>query len=157
VLAIQEIKALRRELADGFKVGLEIVEDNPDLKKKLKDWNIRKVAASFNAIEGKLYIRKSTTAYTVEHEMIHMKLWYKMTREHPEMAGLYKLTLGNDLFHEEYVLAEFMKNPSKWSEADLINDLKVVNKARSELKIDNVSLEYFKTWDFKEQLNKITQ
>jgi hypothetical protein len=157
VLAIQEIKALRRELADGFKVGLEIVEDNPDLKKKLKDWNIRKVAASFNAIEGKLYIRKLTTAYTVEHEMIHMKLWYKMTREHPEMAGLYKLTSGNKLFHEEYVLAQFMKNPSKWSEADLINDLDGVNEIRDKRKLDKVTLDYFKTWDFKEELNKITQ
>jgi hypothetical protein len=103
------------------------------------------------------YIRKSTTAYTVEHEMIHMKLWYKMTREHPEMAGLYKLSLGNKLFHEEYVLAEFMENPSKWSEADLINDLDGVNWIRKNRKLDKVTLDYFKTWDLTEELNKITQ
>lgn len=103
-----------------------------------------------------MYLRKSVTAYTVQHEMFHMKLWYKMTKEFPELQPLFQKTLGraNELFHEEYVLAEFMKNPNKWEEADLLNDLKNINKLRDMRNLPNVDLEYFKKWNLQEELLK---
>ncbi|MCL1667214.1 hypothetical protein M2T82_03970 [Elizabethkingia ursingii] len=156
ILSANDIKTLRRLLKETFDVTLEFVDQNPALKAKLKDWTARRVAGSFNMIEGKMYLRKSVTAYTVQHEMLHMKLWYKMTKEFPELQPLFQKTLGreNVLFHEEYVLAEFMKNPSKWSEADLLNDLENINSLRRENKLPTVELEYFKKWNLEQELLK---
>ncbi len=85
-----------------------------------------------------------------------MKLWYKMTKEFPELQPLFQKTLGieNRLFHEEYVLAEFMKNPSKWREADLLNDLVEVNRLRGLKGLSKVELENFKKWNLQQELLK---
>jgi len=156
VLSTSDLKKLRRLLDEVFKVPLEFVDNNPALKAKLKDWTLRRVAGSFNAKEGVMYLRKSVTAYTVQHEMFHMKLWYKMTKEFPELANTYAKSIGNRLFHEEYVLAEFMKNPGKWSEADLLNDLNFINKElREPYDLPKVDLEYFKKWNLENELLKI--
>ncbi|PUB28106.1 zincin-like metallopeptidase toxin 4 of polymorphic toxin system [Elizabethkingia sp. YR214] len=156
ILSANDIKTLRRLLKETFGVALEFVDQNPALKAKLKDWTARRVAGSFNMLEGKMYLRKSVTAYTVQHEMFHMKLWYKMTKEFSELQPLFQKTLGreNVLFHEEYVLAEFMKNPNKWSEADLLNDLENINSLRRENNLPTVELEYFKKWNLQQELLK---
>ena len=114
------------------------------------------MAGSFNMVEGVMYLRKSVTAYTVQHEMFHMKLWYKMTKEFPELQPLFQKTLGieNRLFHEEYVLAEFMKNSSKWKNIDLLNDLVEVNRLRGLKGLPKVELEYFKKWNLEQELLK---
>ncbi|MDM1074381.1 hypothetical protein HX001_18030 [Empedobacter brevis] len=72
------------------------------------------------------------------------------------MQSFFQKTLGvkNRLFHEEYVLAEFMKNPSKWKEVDLLNDLKFVNELRGKKALSDVDLEYFKNWNLEEELLK---
>ena len=158
ILNSNDIKKLRRLLSEDFKVLLEFVDENPALKAKLKDWKARRVAGSFNMIEGKMYLRKSVTPYTVQHEMFHMKLWYKMTKEFPELQPLFQKTLGRqpikELFHEEYVLAEFMKNPSKWKEVDLLNDLKNINDLRDLQGLNRVKLEYYKKWNLEQELLK---
>lgn len=156
ILSANDIKKLRILLKEIFDVPLEFVDQNPALKAKLKDWATRRVAGSFNMVEGKMYLRKSVTAYTVQHEMFHMKLWYKMTKEFPELQPLFQKTLGreNVLFHEEYVLAEFMKNPSKWKDADLLNDLININDLRAKKGLPGVDLEYFKSWNLEEELLK---
>ena len=156
ILSIYDIKKLRRLLKETFDVPLELVDQNPKLKSKLKDWKLRRVAGSFNMVEGVMYLRKSVTAYTVQHEMFHMKLWYKMTKEFPELQPLFQKTLGreNRLFHEEYVLSEFMKDSSKWLEADLLNDLIEVNRLRIEKGLPKVDLEYYKRWNLEEELIK---
>lgn len=158
ILSSSDIKKLRRLLLETFDVALEFVDQNPALKAKLKDWTARRVAGSFNKVEGVMYLRKSVTAYTVQHEMFHMKLWYKMTKEFPELQPLFQKTLGRqpikELFHEEYVLAEFMKNPSKWKEADLLNDLENINKLRKELELPVANLEYYKKWNLEQELLK---
>ncbi|WP_407500599.1 zincin-like metallopeptidase toxin domain-containing protein [Elizabethkingia anophelis] len=156
ILSANDIKTLRILLKETFDVNLEFVDQNPALKAKLKDWTKRRVAGSFNMVEGKMYLRKSVTSYTVQHEMFHMKLWYKMTKEFPELQPLFQKTLGieNRLFHEEYVLAEFMKNPSKWREADLLNDLVEVNRLRGLKGLSKVELEYFKKWNLQQELLK---
>lgn len=156
ILTSNDIKKLRRLLKETFEVHLEFVDQNPKLRAKLKDWKRRRVAGSFNMVEGVMYLRKSVTAYTVQHEMFHMKLWYKMTKEFPELQPLFQKTLGikNRLFHEEYILAEFMKNPNKWNEVDLLNDLKFVNELREKKRLPNVDLEYFKNWNLEEELLK---
>lgn len=156
ILSTNEIKKLRRFLKETFDVSLEFVDGNPALKAKLKDWTARRVAGSFNMIEGVMYLRKSVTAYTVQHEMFHMKLWYKMTKEFPELQSLFQKTLGveNRLFHEEFVLTEFMKNPSKWEEADLLNDLKFINELRRKKNLPEVNLEFYKKWNLEQELLK---
>ncbi|MGS4346458.1 zincin-like metallopeptidase toxin domain-containing protein [Myroides odoratus] len=156
ILSTYDLKKLRRLLKETFDVPLELVDQNLKLKGKLKDWTARRVAGSFNMVEGVMYLRKSVTAYTVQHEMFHMKLWYKMTREFPELQPLFQKTLGreNVLFHEEYVLSEFMKDSSKWLEVDLLNDLKNVNKLRKKSNLKEVDLEYYKKWSLEEELLK---
>ncbi len=156
ILTSNDIKKLRRLLKEIFDVSLEFVDQNPALKAKLKDWTSRRIAGSFNMVEGVMYLRKSVTAYTVQHEMFHMKIWYKMTKEFPELQPLFQKTLGreNRLFHEEYVLAEFMKNPSKWKEADLLNDLIEINRLRGLKGLSKVELEYFKKWNLEQELLK---
>lgn len=158
ILTSNDIKKLRRLLKETFDVTLEFVDQNPALKAKLKDWTTRRVAGSFNMIEGKMYLRKSVTSYTVQHEMFHMKLWYKMTKEFPELQPLFQKTLGRqpvkELFHEEYVLAEFLKNPSKWKETDLLNDLRNINLLRDIIGLDKIGLDYFKKWNLEQELLK---
>ncbi|EKB06855.1 zincin-like metallopeptidase toxin domain-containing protein [Myroides odoratus] len=143
-------------MKETFDVPLELVDQTPKLKSKLKDWTARRVAGSFNMVEGVMYLRKSVTAYTVQHEMFHMKLWYKMTREFPELQPLFQKTLGreNVLFHEEYVLSEFMKDSSKWLEVDLLNDLENINGLRTQKGLQKVDLEYYKKWKLEEELLK---
>ncbi len=150
------MKNIRQLLQETFDVGVKFVDQNPALKAKLKDWTARRVAGSFNMAEGVMYLRKSITAYTVQHEMFHMKLWYKMTKEFPDLKGLFEKTLGyeNRLFHEEYVLAEFMNNPSKWKNVDLLNDLENINVLRNKKNLPKVDLEYFKKWNLQEELSK---
>nr|WP_199162879.1 hypothetical protein [Elizabethkingia sp. ASV34] len=65
ILSANDIKTLRRLLKETFDVNLEFVDQNPALKAKLKDWTKRRVAGSFNMVEGKMYLRKSVTSYTV--------------------------------------------------------------------------------------------
>ena len=156
ILSTYNLKILRRLLKETFDVPLELVDQTPKLKGKLKDWTARRVAGSFNMVEGVMYLRKSVTAYTVQHEMFHMKLWYKMTREFPELQPLFQKTLGreNVLFHEEYVLSEFMKDSSKWLEVDLLNDLENINGLRTQKGLQKVDLEYYKKWKLEEELLK---
>ncbi|WP_159439265.1 zincin-like metallopeptidase toxin domain-containing protein [Chryseobacterium piscicola] len=156
LLKVRRLCAARRLLQETFDVGVKFVDQNPALKAKLKDWTARRVAGSFNMVEGIMYLRKSVTAYTVQHEMFHMKLWYKMTKEFPDLKGLFEKTLGyeNRLFHEEYVLAQFMKNPSKWKDLDLLNDLKEINRLRDLKKMNKVDLQYFKNWNLEQELLK---
>ncbi|MDH6601816.1 hypothetical protein M2306_002510 [Myroides gitamensis] len=156
ILSTYDLKKLRRLLKETFDVPLELVDQTPKLKSKLKDWTARRVAGSFNMVEGVMYLRKSVTAYTVQHEMFHMKLWYKMTREFPELQPLFQKTLGreNVLFHEEYVLSEFMKDSSKWLEVDLLNDLENINGLRTQKGLQKVDLEYYKKWKLEEELLK---
>ena len=157
ILSIYDLKKLRRLLKETFDVPLVLVEQIPKLKGKLKNWKIRRVAGAFNMVEGVMYLRKNVTAYTVQHEMFHMKLWYKMTKEFPELQPLLQKTLGreNRLFHEEYVLSEFMKDSSKWLEADLLNDLNFINKELRKAKgLPEVDLEYYKKWNLEEELLK---
>ncbi|MBW8521941.1 hypothetical protein K0U91_05590 [Chryseobacterium chendengshani] len=156
ILSANELKNLGRLLKETFDVTIQFVDQNPALKAKLKDWTARRVAGSFNMMEGVMYLRKSVTAYTVQHEMFHMKLWYKMTKEFPDLQPLFQKTLGfeNRLFHEEYVLAQFMKNPSKWKEADLLNDIAEINRLRELKNLNKVDLEYFKNWNLEQELLK---
>lgn len=72
------------------------------------------------------------------------------------MQSFFQKTLGvkKRLFHEEYVLAELMKNLSKWKDVDLLNDLKFVNELRAKKGLSDVDLEYFKNWNLEQELLK---
>jgi len=155
ILSISDIKKLRRLLQENFKVPLELLEGNRALKLKLKNWQERRVAGSFDPIAGIMYLRKNVTAYTVQHEMFHMKLWYKMTKEFPDLAKAYEKSIGNKLFHEEYVLSEFMKKLGKWDEVDLLNDLAEINRLRNARRLPEVNLEFFKKWSLEEEILKL--
>ncbi len=88
------------------------------------------------------------TTYTVQHELFHLKLWYKFER----------LT-GKQIprrIHEEYVLSEFVKSSEKWHFDDLMNDLDILNlKYRATEGLKSVDLNYFKTWNLESELKKI--
>lgn len=47
-----------------------------------------------------------------------------------------------------------MKNPSKWKEADLLNDLAEINRLRELKDLNKVDLEYFKNWNLEQELLK---
>lgn len=47
-----------------------------------------------------------------------------------------------------------MKSPSKWNEADLLNDLKFVNELRGKKGLPEVDLEYYKKWSLEQELLK---
>ena len=47
-----------------------------------------------------------------------------------------------------------MKNPSKWKDADLLNDLININDLRAKKGLPGVDLEYFKSWNLEEELLK---
>lgn len=113
----------------------------------MHDWNTWRVFASFSVKERTIFIRAEISPYTMEHELHHMKLWYKMTQEFPDMAETYAKL--NYLQHEEYVLAEFMKAPEQWPIVELERDLGKINDIRVyEYGLGRVNLEYFKKWQF---------
>lgn len=176
ILNTNELKKLRLYLKQELGIELEIVSrTNPETKELWRKMALgqtddgNRVLGMFKAttvksrkfgmtLEGpKLYVLDEAYAYTVEHELKHAKLWCKMTKEFPELQPLFQKTLGreNILFHEEYVLAEFMKNPSKWKDTDLLNDLSFINtKLRKPRELPEVDLEYFKKWNLQEELLK---
>ncbi len=147
VLSVKAIKTLRLELQQKFGIELTVINKDYRFKARLSKWNERGVFASFSEKERTIFIRAEVSSYTIEHELHHMKLWYKMTQEFPEMAGTYDKL--NKLQHEEYVLAEFMKAPEQWPIAELEIDLGKINDIRAyEYGLDRVNLEYFKKWQF---------
>jgi len=90
-----------------------------------------------------VYLLEETTTYTIAHELTHVKLWHKMTKEFPELAQTFQ-KLSRRL-HEEHALSELVKQ-GKWPEADLLKDLKTVNLLRQKEGLPPVALEHFKSW-----------
>ena len=138
-----------------FGVELKIVDQDPKFKARLKIWNRNGTAASFNPVQGVMFIRKKVTPYTIQHEMFHMKLWHKMTKEFPDLNGIYQKTIGNKIFHEEYVLSQFLSGTKKWGQAEILIDLTEINKLRFRKGLDPVDLNYFKNWKLEDELSKI--
>lgn len=151
ILTINALKKLRKDLIDNFSVKLEFVTKNPKYKTKLKDWERRGVAGSFNPKLGVMFVRHEVTAYTIQHEMFHMLLWHKMKQSVETFKIYEKLTV---VFHEEYVLAQFIKQKGLWRIEDITSDLDYVNRIRKTNGLDEVGFEYFENWNFEEELSK---
>ncbi len=154
ILTHYDIKKLRRLLKD-FGVDLQVVDKNPKFKEKWKKWsdptNRRKVLGSFDPKSRIMFITSKVTEYTVEHEMMHMKLWYKMNVEFPELENLYsKISIR---VHEEYVLSELLKSSKKLDESDILLDLDNVNIFRELEDLDKVNLDYFKNWQLTDHID----
>lgn len=83
--------------------------------------------------------------------MMHMKLWYKMNVEFPELENLYfKISIR---VHEEYVLSELLKSSKKLDESDILLDLENVNIFRELEDLDKVNLDYFKNWQLTDHID----
>ncbi len=108
------------------------------------------------------------TTYTLQHELIHVKLWYKMTKEFPELSPLYKKIPR--WLDEANVIAEFLQQNAqkigKWEMDDILNDLKVLNKIfrdnpayREGVKKifgkEQLELKDFENWDLSKFLEKL--
>lgn len=155
------IKAFRLEL-QRLGVGLEIVSSkNPETKllwKKMALGQTKEggivhgffrfspgMSAKFEQLlKGPfVYLLEETTTYTIAHELTHIKLWHKMTKEFPELAQTFQ-KLSKRL-HEEHALSELVKQ-GKWPEADLLKDLETINDLREAENLPRVGLEYYKSW-----------
>jgi len=124
LLTLKEIKALRRYLWDNYGVKLKLVDKDYGLKQKLKSWNTRNVAGSFNPREGVMYLRSTTSELTVFHEMAHIKIWKKLSPE-----DYAKLPEWED---ETYVWEQIWKTRKRWSKKELVDSFIYVNEKRSE-------------------------
>ncbi|GLB52944.1 hypothetical protein NBRC110019_19840 [Neptunitalea chrysea] len=108
------------------------------------------------------------TYYTLQHELLHLKLWYKMTREFPELKKLYdKIPRW---LHEADVIGEILKQNAhrkgKWLNEDIINDVNALNgilenntKYRKQAKKmfgkEQFNKDDFKNWDLSKYLDKL--
>lgn len=108
------------------------------------------------------------TAYTLQHELIHLKLWYKMTKEFPELVGLYrKIPRWLD---EANVIGEILKQNAqkigKWESDDIMNDLNKLNEnlnfypswrksIKDILGKEQLELKDFENWDLSKFLEKL--
>jgi hypothetical protein len=113
----------------------------------------------FNGI-SKLGHKIEITAYTLQHELIHLKLWYKMTKEFPELASLYR-SIPRWLDEANVIgemLAQNAQKVGKWSMDDIMNDLEVLNgiikrnpSFKKEVKTifgkERLELSDFENWD----------
>lgn len=117
---------------------------------------------------NKLGVPVEVTAYTLQHELIHMKLWYKMVKKFPEMAGLYKKI--PTWLDEANVIGEILKQNAqkvgKWEMDDIMNDINTLNKnakrfphwkesLQKVLGKDQLELKDFENWNLDEILKKI--
>lgn len=70
-------------------------------------------------------------SYTVQHELIHVKLWYNLVKEYGKKGGLAIYNKIPNWLHEADVIGEILKQnkqkPGKWSLLDIENDLGALN------------------------------
>ena len=98
-----------------------------------------------------MYLLDEVTAYTVEHELMHMKLWHKMTKEFPELRDQYLRI--SPMIHEEYVISEMLKSVKKWDVEDVLSDIKSLNKNfRRPSGLEDVGIDYFKKWNLEDHI-----
>lgn len=109
------------------------------------------------------------TAYTLQHELIHLKLWHKMNVEFKELAGLYNKI--PNMLHEADVIGTFLKQnkyikTAKWSMDDILADLKTLNDniknyphwekaAKKHFGKTEIELKDLENWDLNKHLDKL--
>jgi hypothetical protein len=110
------------------------------------------------------YGKFELTAYTIQHELIHLRLWYRMNRQYPEMAVLYKKIPR--VLDELNVIGEILKQNArkigKWDMDDIMNDLINLND-KSEWKTflkkhfgkENIELKDLENWDITKYLKHL--
>lgn len=112
------------------------------------------------------------TSYTVQHELFHVKLWYKMVKEFGNKVGNALYDKIPNWLHEADVIGEFLKEnmrrPGKWKMDDIENDLKTFNRNlerhsdkeawgagfKQAIGKNSAELEDFKNWDITTFLKK---
>lgn len=121
----------------------------------------------FNGI-SKLGHKIEITAYTLQHELIHLKLWYKMTKEFPELASLYR-SIPRWLDEANVIgemLAQNAQKVGKWSMDDIMNDLHTLNNNLRDIPQwqrsfksltgkERMELSDFDNWDLSKFLDKL--
>lgn len=106
-------------------------------------------------IDGLGRIRNvSFTKYTAQHELFHVEMFMYLKNKTPHYMKYWKEI--PTYMHEQYVLNRLLKTKN-WKEADLVEDLKNINKDRKEFnpKLVDISLKELESWKFEIELEKI--
>lgn len=186
VMSESQFYKLASKIKQTFKIDLLIVDRNSEKYGELfKRWQNNPVYAVFHEktfvnsrygleLEGptvyffkgmtKASLLIEITAYTMQHELLHLKLWHKMVIEFPELAGLYRKIprVLDELNVVGEMLKQNTKKISKWSLQDIQNDIDIINnnpKWKPYLKEyfgkENVEINDFKNWDLSKYLKQI--
>ncbi|GAB0156251.1 hypothetical protein CHRYSEOSP005_15150 [Chryseobacterium sp. Alg-005] len=190
VLSKEEFLKIAQQIEKHFETKLHWIDrESEEFAELYKKWYDNPIFAVFHkstfkngryeiVLEGpaiyffrganKLGIPVEVTAYTLQHELIHMKLWYKMVKKFPEMAELYKKIPR--WLDEANVLGEILKQNAqkigKWETADIMNDLNTLNdnfrdyphwkeSLQKVLGKDHLDLKDFENWNLDEILKKL--
>ncbi len=104
------------------------------------------------------YVRETIeiTSFTVQHELLHVKLWHKMVVEFPEFAQLYRKIPR--VLDELNVVGEMLKQNSrkiaKWGIKEIQNDIDIINDnpkwkpfVKKYFGKENIEIKDLENWD----------
>lgn len=112
-----ELKKFASELElkyKSLKLKVEIVNDSPKFKDRLRKWEMRNVQGSFN--QGPppvIYVRQRCTELTMQHEMWHLEDYRRL--------GPKKYKAIPDWKHEESVWNKVWATKHKWTDEELVD------------------------------------
>ncbi|WP_294311950.1 hypothetical protein [uncultured Chryseobacterium sp.] len=190
VMSESQFLKLASKIKEAFKIDMLTIDKNSEKYAVLfKKWQQNPIYAVFHestfvngrygvVLEGPaIYFFKGIakgsfgmdliveiTAYTVQHELLHLKLWHKMVIEFPELASLYRKIPR--VLDELNVVGEMLKQNAKkigkWDINDIQNDIDIINdnpKWKSFIQEhfgkDNIELADLKNWDLSKHLKKL--
>ncbi|ASW75174.2 hypothetical protein CJF12_13365 [Chryseobacterium piperi] len=188
VMSESQFYKLASKIKEAFKIDMLIVDRNNEKYSELfKLWQNNPIYAVFHEktfintrygleLEGPaVYFFKGIargshvveiTAYTMQHELLHLKLWHKMVIEFPELTNLYRKMprVLDELNVVGEMLKQNTKKVGKWSLEDIQNDINVINdtpKWKPHLKEyfgkENVEINDFKNWDLSKYLKQVKE
>lgn len=190
VMSETQFYKLASKIKEAFKIDMLVVDKNSEKFAGLyKKWQDNPIFAVFHeatfkngrygiVLEGPaIYFFKGVakgrfaeeiivelTAYTMQHELLHLKLWHKMVVEFPEMASLYRKIPR--VLDELNVVGEMLKQNSqkvgKWSMEDIQMDVNTINKElkwkpflKENFGKENIGVKDLENWDLSKHLKNL--
>lgn len=189
IMSERQFFKLASKIAESFKVEMILVDRNSEKFAELfAKWEKSPIYAVFHDstfvngrygivldgpaiyfFKGKInrnYIRETIeiTSYTVQHELLHVKLWHKMTIEFPELAQLYRKIPR--VLDELNVVGEMLKQNSrkiaKWNIQDILIDIETINNEprwkpylKKYFGKENIEIKDFENWDLSKYLKDL--
>ncbi len=92
--------------------------------------------------------------YTTQHELFHVEMFMYLKNKTPNYMKYW-----NEIptyMHEQYVLNRLLKTKN-WKQADLMEDLKIINGERKKFnpKLNDLTLKELESWKFEIELEKM--